>query len=142
MAGYCPNCGTKQANAARTVKVLQVTQDNSITPEVNLEVFECPTCNTPFTQNVTTQNTSQPNFDKPFTSSIEKLDKVQHDFKLNLENLRRNLSALQTERPGVLFELETMRKDSESKADVLEEDVNRLRLEIQDLKDLLGLGKA
>jgi hypothetical protein len=142
MAGYCPNCGTKQANAARTVKVLQVTQDNSITPEVDIKVFECPTCNTPFTQNVTTQNTNQPNLDKPFTSSIERLGKVQHDFKLNLENLRRNLSALQTERPGVLFELETMRKDSESKADVLEEDVNRLRLEIQDLKDLLGLGKA
>jgi hypothetical protein len=142
MAGYCPYCGTKQAHAARTVKVLQVTQDDTINPEVNLEVFECPTCNTAFTQNATTQNANKPKLDNPFTSSIEKLGKVQHGFKQNLENLRRNLSELQTERSGVLFELETVRKNSESKADVLEEDVNRLRLEIQDLKELLGLSNV
>jgi predicted RNase H-like nuclease (RuvC/YqgF family) len=142
MAGHCPYCGTKQAHAARTVKVLQVTQDDTINPEVDIEVFECPTCNAAFTQNATTQNGNQQNFDNPLTSSIEKLGKVQHGFKQNLENLRRNINALQTDRSEVLFELETVRKNSESKADVLEEDVNRLRLEIQDLKELLGLSNV
>jgi uncharacterized Zn-finger protein len=142
MAGHCPYCGTKQAHAARTVTVIQVTQDDTINPEVDIEVFECPTCNTAFTQNATTQNGNQQNFDNPLTSSIEKLGKVQHGFKQNLENLRRNINALQTDRSEVLFELETVRKNSESKADVLEEDVNRLRLEIQDLKELLGLSNV
>lgn len=117
MAGYCPNCGTKQTRAAKTVTVLQVSTDNTITPEVNLELFECPICNTAFTQNSTAQNPNHSNVENPFNASMERLSKVQQSFKINLENLRRNINSLQTERSSVLCELETRRKDTESKAD-------------------------
>jgi hypothetical protein len=61
--------------------------------------------------------------------------------KRNLANLRSNLGLLETERSGVLFELEAVRRDSKSRADGLEEDVNRLRLDIQDLRSILGLSE-
>ncbi len=139
MAVNCPNCGTKQTSTPKKVTVLQVKQDETLTPEVDIEVFACPKCKTVFNQDTSSQ-TSRPQNDEPtITGLIEKICQVQLGFKQNLENLRRNLGLLETERSEVLFELETLRKDSESRADGLEDDVNKLREEIQGLKDVLGL---
>jgi len=138
MAVYCPNCGAKQASTARIVTVLQTRQDGTTMPEVDIQVFECPTCKMIFSQDVTPQTAKSQN-PNSWTALTERLEKVQLGLKQNLENLRQNLSFLETECSDVLFELETIRKDSESKAIGLEEDVNRLREEIHDLKNALGL---
>lgn len=142
MTGYCPNCGIKQEKPARIVTVEQVNQEDTRISEVKLEVFNCPACRTMFTQNAAPQSSSTAALGTSGASSSEKLSSILQGFKQNLENLRQNLNVLQTERSSVLFELETIRKDQECRADVLEEDVNRLRLEIQDLKEVLGLNEA
>ncbi len=140
MAVNCPNCGTKQTNAARTVTILQTIQDGAIPTEVDVDIFECTTCKALFTQDITTQ-IDNPKNEKSWTGLMERLSKVQLGLKQNLANLRENLIVFETECSGVLFELETIRKGSESKAIGLKEDVNRLRAEIQDLRDALGLKK-
>ena len=138
MTTYCPNCNTRQASVSRTVTILQANQDGSIMPKEDVEVFQCPTCNIVFTQDKTGQTDNLQN-PKSWTLLMEKLNRVQLGLKQNASILRQNLSFLETECSDVLFELETIRKDSESKAIGLEEDVTRLREEIQDLKEVLGL---
>ncbi len=138
MAVNCPNCGTKQTSTSRRVTILQTRQDGTMMPEVDVEVFECPTCKMVVTQEITPQKV-KPQNPKSWTALTERLKKVQLGLKQNLANLRQNLSFLETECSDVLFELETIRKDSESKAIGLEEDVNRLREEIHDLRNVLGL---
>ncbi len=114
-------------------------QDERLTPEVDILVFECPKCKTVFNQHPTSQ-ISQPQNSEPTTADlIEKLIQIQNGLKKNLATLRSNLGFLETKCSGALFELENLRRDSESKAYGLEEDVNRLREEIQGLKDALGL---
>lgn len=123
----CPNCGTRQ--------------DHTLTPEVDT-IYECPKCKATFNSNSGASKTVHLESLQPtFLHLIDRLSNVQSGLIENLEKLRRNLYLLESERPSVLFELETLRKSSEFKADGLEEDVNKLREEIRDLKDVLGLKK-
>src|SRR3972149_610640 len=139
MTVNCPNCKTKQTTTPKTITVLQVKQDDALTPEVDIEVFECPKCKTIFNQDTNNQ-TDNPQKGKPtITDTIKKLCQVQLGLKQNLKNLRCNLGLLETERSGVLFELEALRRDSESRAEGLEEEIIKLRDESQGLKDVLGL---
>jgi rubredoxin len=136
----CPNCGAKQTSVTRTVTALQV-KNGILTPEYDVEIFECPKCKYIFnpSHNAFRQKRQQQNNESSVTVLYERLSEVQLGFKQNIANLRRNLATLETERPSVLLELETLRKDSESRAVGLEEDVNRLRGEIRDLREVLGL---
>jgi hypothetical protein len=108
---------------------------------VEIEVFECPKCKKVFNQNTDPQTSSPQNSEPTIINLVEKLCLIKIGLKQNLANLKNNLGLLETERSEVLFELETLRKESESRADGLEEDVNRLREEIQDLREVLGLQK-
>ena len=45
---------------------------------------------------------------------------------------------LETERWGLLVEIENLKKVAQSRANTLESEVNRLREELRSLKDLLG----
>jgi predicted RNase H-like nuclease (RuvC/YqgF family) len=70
---------------------------------------------------------------------IERLNEIRSGFKQNLDKLRRNLEMLESERSGVLFEIEAVKKDAESKAVGLETEISQLREDITSLKELLGL---
>jgi len=45
---------------------------------------------------------------------------------------------LETERAGLMVEIEKLKKVAESRADTLENEVNQLREEIKSLRELLG----
>lgn len=137
----CPNCGTRQAKSVKTIKISQTIQDHTLTHEVDA-IYECPKCKSTFNSNLGASKTVHPESVQPtFLHLIDRLSNVQLGLIENLEKLRRNLDLLESERPSVLFDLETLRKNSEYKADGLEEDVNKLREEIRDLKEVLGLKK-
>ncbi|MFA5366095.1 MAG: hypothetical protein WC325_13010 [Candidatus Bathyarchaeia archaeon] len=70
---------------------------------------------------------------------IERLNEIRSGFKQNLDKLRRNLEMLESERSGVLFEIEAVKKDAESKAVGLETEISQLREDITSLKEILGL---
>jgi hypothetical protein len=45
---------------------------------------------------------------------------------------------LETERAGVLGEMDELKRDAESRADALEAEVRQLREEVRSLRELLG----
>jgi predicted nucleic acid-binding Zn-ribbon protein len=55
-----------------------------------------------------------------------------------LKTLREKIRTLETERAGLMVEIEKLKKVAESRADALENEVSQLREEIKSLKELLG----
>jgi predicted nucleic acid-binding Zn-ribbon protein len=55
-----------------------------------------------------------------------------------LKTLREKIRTLETERAGLMVEIEKLKKVAESRADTLENEVNQLREEIKSLRELLG----
>lgn len=140
----CPNCGTQQTTAMKNWTITPIKrEDTIITPEIHVAVYECPNCKaifksaTPAQLPVTPQ--AKPEQNDTLSGLIHRLVEIRSGLIQNRDNLRRNLEILEAERSGVLFEMEAFRKDAESKAVVLEDDINRLREEIRCLRELLGL---
>jgi SMC interacting uncharacterized protein involved in chromosome segregation len=55
-----------------------------------------------------------------------------------LKTLREKIRTLETERAGLIVEIEKLKKVAESRADALKNEVNQLREEIKSLRELLG----
>jgi predicted nucleic acid-binding Zn-ribbon protein len=55
-----------------------------------------------------------------------------------LKTLREKIRTLETERAGLMVEIEKLKKVAESRADALENEVNQLREEMKSLRELLG----
>jgi predicted nucleic acid-binding Zn-ribbon protein len=55
-----------------------------------------------------------------------------------LSNLREKIKTWETERAGLMTEIEKLKKVAESRANALEDEVTQLREEIKNLKELLG----
>jgi hypothetical protein len=116
--------------------------DAPATPKINVGVYECPKCKASFTSATPAQNSVPVQSVEPTMSIlIGRLNEVRSGLKQNLQNLRRNLEVLESERSSVLIEIETVKKDAESKAVGLEMEISQLREDISSLKELLGLNK-
>ncbi len=142
----CPNCGTQQSTAIKNWTITPIKrEDTIITPEIYVSVYECPKCKAIFKSATPAQFAPSalqgitPEGQDTFSGLIQRLTAIRSGLIQNRNNLRRNLEILEAERSGVLFEMETFRRDAESKAEVLEDDITRLREEIRCLRELLGL---
>ncbi len=136
----CPNCGTTQATAKNNWIIQPKRADASVKPEIYVGVYECPKCKASF-KSATQAQTAMPaqSADPTVSVLVGRLNEIQAGFRQNLENLRRNLEVLESERSEVLFEIESVKKDAESRAVGLETEISQLREDITSLKELLGL---
>jgi hypothetical protein len=139
----CPNCGTKQATAVKNWTITPIKRAAAIiTPEIHVGTYECPKCKVTFKSAMPVETVHfEKQQEQTVTVLIGKLTEIRLGLIQNLNNLRRNLEVLESERSGVLFEIGEFKRDAESKAVGLESEVNDLREDIRCLRDLLGLDK-
>jgi predicted nucleic acid-binding Zn-ribbon protein len=69
---------------------------------------------------------------------VIRIKEIQQGLKRTLSTLRENIRTLETERSGLLLEVEKLKKVAEIRASALEEEVNELREELRSLRELLG----
>jgi chromosome segregation ATPase len=69
---------------------------------------------------------------------IIEVKEIHEGLKKTLANLRDRISLLETDRAGLLLEIERLKNAAESRAGTLEIEIGQLRQEINDLKDILG----
>ena len=69
---------------------------------------------------------------------VERIKEIHEGLEQTLMRLRERISLLETDRAGLLLEVERLKRTAESRAGALEIEVSELRKEIRVLKDLLG----
>jgi chromosome segregation ATPase len=69
---------------------------------------------------------------------VERIKEIHEGLEQTLMRLRERISLLETDRAGLLLEVERLKKVAESRAGALEIEVSELRKEIRVLKELLG----
>ena len=69
---------------------------------------------------------------------VERIKGIREGFMQTLNNLREKINTWETERAGLMTEIEKLKKVAESRANALENEVTQLREEIKNLKELLG----
>lgn len=69
---------------------------------------------------------------------VERLKEIREGLELTLMRLRERISLLETDRAGLLLEVERLKRTAESRVGALEIEVSELRKEIRVLKELLG----
>ncbi len=69
---------------------------------------------------------------------VRKVKEIHEGLEKTLANLRDRINLLETDRAGLLVEIERLKNAAESRAEVLETEIGRLRQEVNTLKDILG----
>lgn len=69
---------------------------------------------------------------------VERIRGIREGLEQTLMRLRERISLLETDRAGLLLEVERLKKVAESRAGALEIEVSELRKEIRVLKEILG----
>ncbi len=69
---------------------------------------------------------------------VERIREIREGLEQTLMRLRERISLLETDRAGLLLEVERLKKVAESRAGALEIEVSELRKEIRVLKEILG----
>jgi len=133
----CPNCGTEVATAVKCWTVSPAKQGaNGGIPEFRVGIFECPQCKSKFRSRV--EFKSKPAETANVKELVERIKGIREGFMQTLSNLREKIKTLETERAGLMTEIEKLKKVAESRANALEDEVTQLREEIKNLKELLG----
>lgn len=132
----CPNCGTDVATAVKcwTVTPVKHTAKGAI-PAFRVGIFVCPTCKYRFRAKA---NAASKPTETNVKDVVKKLKEIHEGLTQTLRTLRKKMATLETERTGLLVEIEKLKKVAESRANALETEVNQLREELKSLRDLLG----
>ena len=132
----CPNCGTKVAVAIKCWTVMPAKhRATGDIPEFRVGIFKCPKCKSKFRAKV---DVAAKPAETSLTVLVAKTKEIHEGFTKTLRSLHEKIRMLETERWGLLVEIESLKKVAQSRASTLESEVNRLREELRSLKDLLG----
>ena len=104
-------------------------------PEFRVGIFKCPKCKSKFRAKV---DVAAKPAETSLTVLVAKTKEIHEGFTKTLRSLHEKIRILETERWGLLVEIESLKKVAQSRANTLESEVNRLREELRSLKDLLG----
>ena len=133
----CPNCGAKVATAAKTWPVsFGKTKKSEGESGFFVGLFECPVCKTKFNSRVRLEEESAQTAN--VKNEVARIRGIREEFMQTLKALREKIQALETERAGLMGEIEKLRKAAESRAVALESEVSQMREEVKSLKELLG----
>jgi len=132
----CPSCGTEVATALKSWPVSFGKQDEPGAPQLCVGIFECPKCKSKFRSHV--EAPAQPAESANIKELVERIKGIREGFSQTLATLRGRIRMLETERAGVLGEMDELKRDAESRADALEAEVQQLREEVKSLRELFG----
>ena len=133
----CPSCGTEVANAVKSWPVsFGKRGESDVHSQLCIGIFECPECKSKFRSRV--KPTSESTETASVSDLVERIKGIREGFAETLATLRGRIRMLETERAGVLGEVDELKRDAESRADALEAEVERLREEVKSLRELFG----
>ena len=133
----CPNCGTEVAVAVKcwTVTPVKHRAGGGYIPAFRVGIFVCPKCKSRFRAKV---DAAAKPVETNFRELVAKVKEIREGLTQTLRNLQEKIALLETERTGLLVEIEKLKKVAESRANALETEVNHLREELRSLRDFLG----
>ena len=70
--------------------------------------------------------------------AVEKIKVIREGLMQTLKTLREKMRPFEADRADLMNEIETLKKDAESRVNALEDEVNQLREEVRSLRELLG----
>ena len=98
----------------------------------------CPKCKSKFSSKVdAAANPEITNLKALAAKTLE----IHEGLTQTLRNLREKIKILETERGSLLVELDNLKKVTQSRANFLAIEVNRLREELKSLRELFGASK-
>ena len=135
----CPKCGADVTNPVKTWPIpSRKPLDVGETPRL-AGIFKCPSCRVKFraalvaaTRTVETAS---------IKNVVEQIRGIRGELMQTLKNLREKIKTLETERAGLMTEIDKLREVAESRVNALEGEVKMLRGEVKSLQDLLGYSK-
>jgi hypothetical protein len=135
----CPNCGTEVAAAIKCWIVAPAKHKTTgDIPEFRVGIFMCPKCKSKFSSKVdAAANPEITNLKALAAKTLE----IHEGLTQTLRNLREKIKILETERGSLLVELDNLKKVTQSRANFLAIEVNRLREELKSLRELFGASK-
>ena len=136
----CPSCGTEVATALKSWPVSFGKQEQQEAPQLCIGIFECPKCKSKFRSRV--EASAQPAESASIKELVEKIRGIREGFVQTLTTLRAKMSTLESDRAGLLVEVEELKSAAETRVNALEDEVKELREEIKSLKELFGPDSA
>ena len=131
----CPSCGTEVAIAVKSWPV-SFGKHGEGHSQLCVGIFECPKCKSKFRSRV--EPKAEPAETASVSDLVERIKGIREGFTQTLATLRDRIRMLETERAGVLGEMDELKRDAESRADALEAEVQQLREEVKSLRELFG----
>jgi hypothetical protein len=135
----CPNCGFNVTAPVKTWPIPSRRPPREGEETKLAGIFECPSCKARFRSAVVGEVRSQETIN--IKDMVGRVRTVKEGLMQTLVNLREKIKTLETERANLMVEIENLRRVAESRADVLENEVTKLREEAKSFRDLLGCVK-
>ena len=133
----CPSCGTEVTNAVKSWPVsFGKHGESDAHSQLCVGIFECPKCKSKFRSRV--ELTAESSETASVSDLVERIKGIREGFAQTLATLRGRIRMLETERAGVLGEMDELKMAAESRADALEAEVEQLREEVKSLRELFG----
>ena len=133
----CPSCGTIVEVAVKSWPVsFKKWGEDYAQPQFLIGIFECPKCKSKFRSSV--ESSARPAETPKFQDLVEKVKDIQNGLMQTKKTLHEKISRMETDRGSLMLEMGDLKKDAESRADALEDEICQLREEIRSLKELLG----
>ena len=131
----CPNCGTEVAIALKCWTVAPAKHKaTGYVPEFRVGIFKCPKCKAKFRAKVDVKTKPA---EPRVKDLIAKIKEIHEGFSQTLRSLHEKIMILETDRSGLLVEIENLKKVAQARANALETEVTRLREELKSLRELL-----
>jgi len=133
----CPSCGTIVEVALKSWPVSFKKQDEDCAqPQFLIGIFECPKCKSKFRSRV--ESAAEPAETPKLQDLVEKVKDIHNGLIQTKKTLHGKIRRMETDRGSLMLEMGDLKKDAESRADALEDEICQLREEIRSLKELLG----
>jgi uncharacterized Zn finger protein (UPF0148 family) len=127
----CPKCGAEVTDPLKTWSMVGKPSKTGERFKLVLGLFKCPNCEKRFRAVLEKEKLT-------VTGIISEIKGIERGFVQTLGSLREKIEKLESEKTGLLEEIEKLRKVGEEKASALEEEIGTLRKEVESLKKLLG----
>ena len=129
----CPSCGTEVEKPTKTWAMVDRSCKKDERFKLTLGLFICPQCERQF-QLIVRKDKEM----ITLKGVVEEIKEISRGFVQTLGDLREKIEKLKTERAELLKEIEELKRTGKTKADTLEEEVAKLREEVETLKEMLG----
>lgn len=132
----CPKCGETVATPVKTwpIPSRKIMEVGTGARQV-VGIFECPKCIARFRAAYVTERAEEK---ASIKNMVVRIRGIQGELMQTLRDLREKIKTLETERSGLMIEIDKLRSVAESRVEALENEVSTLRDEVKSLRELLG----